>query len=637
MSDDSRPAAHAAPSGARDFQDLVTARMSRRNLLVTGALVAAQVALSGGATALARTGTGTAGPGFVPVAANSADRVTVPAGHRVQVLAPWGAPLSARGGPAWRRDGTNTAAEQAAQIGSHHSGLAFLPSGRGTGASRRGTLLINHESVDPVLQYAGGRAGDRTVSAEQVAKGLAAQGVTALPIRRRGDGSWAPAGPGSAARVTGTTPVVFSGPLTSVHPALRTGEAPVGTLSNTGRGVTPWGSFLSCEENANGWFGTEDPSWRPTATQRRYGLSARGHGHRWHTAAPRFDLAATPNEPHRYGWIVEVDPSDPAGTTPVKRTALGRFNHSSAAAGETRDGRVVVYSGDDQDGGYLYKFVGDSPWKSVRARGRSPLDHGVLHVARFHEDGTGEWLPLVHGRAALTTALGWKDQADVVLRAREAADALGATRMDRPQQIAVSPVDGAVHCALANGSGGHSHAVGPRDANPYGHIVRWQEETGTGTGFHWDVFLLGGDPALDPEVRADACGQFAAPKGLAFGSAGQLWISTGISADALNRAERGHAALGNNALLAADPRTGRVSRFLTAPRGAEVTGVSSTPDGRTLFVNIQHPGSATAAWGAPTAANPAAVSDWPDRACHGRPRSATIAVRREDGGVIGAV
>lgn len=245
----------------------------------------------------------------------------------------------------------------------------------------------------------------------------------------------------------------------------------------------------------------------------------------------------------------------------MKRTALGRFNHSSAAASETRDGRVVVYSGGDQDGGYLYKFVGAAPWGSERARGRSPLDHGVLFVARFQEDGTGQWPALTHGRGALTTALGWKDQADILLRAREAADALGATRLDRPQQIAVSPGNGDVYCALANSAGGHTRAVGPRDANPYGHIVRWQEGPDAGAGFHWDVFLPAGDPAHDKGIALGEAGRLASPKGLAFGSAGQLWGSTGIAADALHREDRHHENLGNNALLAADPRTGEVRRL----------------------------------------------------------------------------
>ncbi|GGS02760.1 Tat pathway signal protein [Streptomyces nojiriensis] len=642
MSDDIRPAAPAAGAGGRDFQDLVAVRLlSRRNLLVGGALVAAQFALapppaaSAAPSAPVKTGAQPHGKGFDAVPVDTADRITVPAGYTVRTLAPWGAPLSPAG-PAWRQDGGNTAAEQARQIGSHHSGTHFFPLGRGAEGSRRGMLLINHESVDPTLLYTGQGSGAQAVTAEKVAKGLAAQGITAVEVQLRADGTWRSTGSARGARITGTTPVTFSGPLATGHPALQTGDAPVGTLSNSGHGVTPWGSYLACEENANGWFGTDDPAWRPTATQRRYGLSALGHGQHWHAAVPRFDLARTANEPNRFGWIVEIDPLDPAGSTPVKRTALGRFNHSSAAVGETRDGHVVVYSGDDEDGGYLYKFVGEAPWKSAHAKGRSPLDHGVLHVARFHEDGRGEWLPLAHGRSVLTAAHGWKDQADVLLRAREAADALGATRLDRPQQIAVSPRNGDVYCALANGAGGHVRGAGPRDANPYGHVIRWQEGADTAAGFRWDVFLLAGDPVHDQAVGLDEAGAFGSPKGLAFDITGQLWISTGVSAHSLHQEERNHENLGNNALLVADPRTGTVRRFLTAPRGAEVTGVTATPDGRTLFVNIQHPGSSTAAWGAPTAENPRAVSDWPDRDPAGRPRSATIAVRRLDGGVIGA-
>ncbi|MER6450248.1 PhoX family protein [Streptomyces venezuelae] len=627
---------HPSPS----FTDVVAARMSRRNVLLSGALAVAAAGLSASpASARVRTGTGPggAGPdtaelGFTAVPAGDADAVTLPAGYTAQTLAPWGQPIRA-GGPAWRKDGSGSAADQALQIGSHHSGTHFFPLHRGPEGSRRGMLVINHESADPALLHhdagTGAPAGDR------VAKELAAQGVSVLEVELTGRGSWRVLDSRRNARITGTSPVTFSGPVGADHPALRTGRPAAGTLSNSGYGVTPWGTYLACEENTNAWFGTADPSWQPTRTQRRYGLSANGHGKRWHEADPRFDLAVNGNEPHRYGWVVEIDPFA-AHRTPVKRTALGRFNHSSAAVTES-GGRAVVYGGDDQDGGYLYKFVGDGPWKAHRSRGRSPLDHGTLHVARFGEDGTGRWLPLSHGQGPLTTALGWRDQADVLLRAREAADALGATSLDRPQQITVSPNSRDVYCALANGTGGHHPGQGsgsPRDTNPYGHVVRWREEDGAGAhdGFSWDVVVLGGDQAQGEGVLPGA-GTFGSPKGLTFDAAGRLWIQTGISNHAVSQAD--HKDLGNNAVLVVAPR-GEVRRFLTAPRGAEVTAAVLTPDMRTMFVSIQHPGERTAAWGEPTPENPRAVSDWPDRDPAGRPRSATVVVRRTDGGVIGA-
>ncbi|MFJ9865569.1 PhoX family protein [Streptomyces sp. NPDC101165] len=627
--------------------------MSRRHVMVGGtAALAAFLGLSASAPASAapqpEPPAGARGRlGFAAVRASTADTVTVPGGYSVQTLAPWGQPVRGHR-PRWRADGGNSAAEQALQIGTHHSGVHFFPYDNGPRGNRRGTLVIGHEATDAALLH---RDGGAETTREKVAKSLAAQGLSVLEVRESGD-TWTVVDSAHNTRVTGTTPVTFSGPVRADHPALRTGAAPVGTLGNSSYGVTPWGTYLSCEENVSGYFGTDDRGWRPTRAQKRYGIGAAGHGHRWHRADPRFDLAVNPGEVNRFGWVVEIDPRAPRAT-PVKRTALGRFQHVGATVTEAA-GRVVVYSGDDENGGYLYKFVSRDTWRRLRARGLSPLDHGTLYVARFEDDGTGRWLPLTHGTGPLTPDNGWQDQADVVLRARQAADTLGATPLDRPQQTSIVPADGTVYLALANSPGGRHcgsasgtacrPAVGPRDSNPYGHIVRWREEAvdggsgdGTVSGFRWDVFVLAGDPAHDESVGLDDTSVFGSPKGLWFDADGRLWIQTGVSSYALNRAETGHERLGNNAVLVADPATGEIRRFLTGPRGAEITGVTATPDRRTLFVTVQHPGSRTAAWGAPTPDDPCAVSDWPDRDPQGRPRSATVVVRRVDGGVIGGV
>jgi secreted PhoX family phosphatase len=641
------------PAQGRSFVDLVASGLSRRQVMTGGAVALVSfLGLPSPASAESRSSAARAGGrtpallGYAAVPTSTADTVTVPAGYSVQVLAPWGRPLRA-GGPAWRADGGNTAAEQAAQIGSHHGGLHFFPSeaprGRTAGSSR-GTLVVTHEYTDAALLY---RRSGAVVTREQVDKALAAHGLSVLQVRADG-GDWKVLDSPRNARITGATPVAFSGPLGADHPALRTGAPALGTLGNSAHGVTPWGTFLTAEENVAGYFGTDSTSWKPTREQKRYGVSARGHGYGWHRGDARFDLAVNGNEINRFGWVVEVDPQAPLAP-PVKRTALGRFQHAGASVTESA-GRVVVYSGDDENGGYLYRFTGSDSWRRLRSQGRSPLDHGTLSVARFEDDGTGRWLPLTHGQGPLTPENGWVDQADVVLRARQAADALGATPLDRPQQTAIRPGDGTVFCALANspgrgscGSGPESRpaAVSPRAANPYGHIIRWREDgsaDGAGTpGFHWQVFVLAGDPACDATVPLDAAGMFGSPKELSFDTDGRLWIGTGVSAHDQNRAETGHGALGNNAILGADPGTGEIRRFLTGPRGAEITGVVGTPDRRTLFVNVQHPGEATAAWGAPGQDDPRAVSNWPDRDPAGRPRSAVLAVRRLDGGVIGAV
>nr|PPQ62712.1 PhoX family phosphatase [Streptomyces sp. QL37] len=546
---------------------------------------------------------------FTAVTASDADAVAVPAGYAADVLAPWGEALRAAG-PRWRADGSGTSAEQAQQVGSHHHGIQFFPLDDGAAGNRRGLLVIAHETTDS--QLLGGGAD----------KAVAAQGLTVLEVRESGN-VWKAVDSTYSRRITGDSPVRFSGPVA-------VGGRSRGVLAPGGHGVTPWGTYLAAEENFNAVFGTDDPHWRRGEKHVRYGLSADGFGHPWHRADRRFDLAAREARPDEFGWIVELDPRDPS-SVPVKRTALGRFMHGSATVTEAA-GRLVVYSTDAADGEYLYKYVSRDSWRRLRDQGRSPLDHGTLYVARISPDGVGRWLPLRHGHGPLTRDNGWHDQADVLLRARPAADALGATPLARPERVAVSPLDGYVYLALAN-STGHSPCSGgaqdntaagacARGADPYGRIVRWREgaDHSTTPSFRWEEFLVAGDPALSAD------GAFAAPKGLWFGSDGTLWISTGVSGHALNGTAAAYQAAGNNALLAADPTTKKVRRFLTAPRGAEVTGVTATPDGQTLFVNIQHPGERTARWGAPDAADPGAVSTWPSGKPGSRPRSATVAV-----------
>ncbi|MFI1361270.1 PhoX family protein [Streptomyces sp. NPDC020898] len=602
--------------------DIRSTGLSRRGVVTGGALAAASLLGLGtsGAAALpsavgASAGrSGTARPGlssFTAVAASEADAVTVPAGCTADVLAPWGEAVRAAG-PRWRADDSGTSAEQAQQVGSHHHGVQFFPLDDGAAGNRHGLLVIGHEATDP--QLLGGGAD----------KAIAAQGLTVLEVRESGN-AWKAVDSTYNRRITGDSPVRFSGPV-AVDGRSR------GVLACGGHGVTPWGTYLAAEENFNAVFGTDDPDWRRGEKHVRYGLSADGFGHPWHRTDRRFDLAAREARPDEFGWIVELDPRDPS-SVPVKRTALGRFMHGSATVTEAA-GRLVVYSTDAEDGEYLYKYVSTDSWRRLRDQGRSPLDHGTLYVARISPDGVGRWLPLRHGHGPLTRDNGWHDQADVLVRARLAADALGATPLARPERVAVNPLDGGVYLALANSAGGSSCAGGAAQgaaaagtcasgADPYGRVIRWREEEGgeeEAPSFRWEEFLVAGDPDLSAD------GAFAAPKGLWFGADGTLWISTGVSGHALNGTAAAYQAAGNNALLAADPTTKKVRRFLTAPRGAEVTGVTATPDGQTLFVNIQHPGERTARWGAPDAANPGAVSTWPSGQPGNRPRSATVAV-----------
>jgi len=646
------------PTDNPHLDDLITARINRRSVL-GGGLAAAAVGFFGRSvpTSSAAPAATTAPPdrarrtgslGFTEVPASSDDTVHVPDGYLVDVLIPWGTPLLA-GAADWAADASNTAAEQSQQVGFNHDGMHFFPLARGPVGSRRGLLVVNHEYTDASQIYTAAQGSAITNDAagrEKVAKALAGHGVTVVEIRQSADGTWEHVqGAPLNRRVTGSTPMAFSGPVSASHPMLQSelGGPPVGTLNNCAHGYTPWGTYLTCEENWNGYFGTDDPAWAPTPLEARYGVSKGGFGYSWHKAEPRFDVAQNRRELNRFGWVVEIDPHDPT-STPVKRTALGRIKHEGATVTEDH-GRVVVYSGDDENGDYLYKFVGSAPWRQLRARGKSPLDEGTLHVAAFAADGTGTWLPLVHGAGPLTTANGWTDQADVLIRTRQAADALGATRLHRPEWVAANHRTGDVFVTLTNGTGNSAPVNSGRDPNPYGHIVRFRE-TGTlrnPTSFAWDVFLFAGDPAYPSlggtNVPADQP-LFGSPDGIWADPDGLVWIQTDISNSSQNLAARGYDRIGNNQMLVADPDTGEVKRFLTGPRGCEITGVITTPDQRTMFVNVQHPGESTTYWnnlnGAPSTANPRTVSNWPDNHPAGRPRPATIVIRRADGGKVGS-
>jgi secreted PhoX family phosphatase len=591
--------------------------------------------------------------GFKAVAMSEADTVSVPEGYTAQVIAPWGEAIGHRDGqPAFRWDGSNSAADQALQMGMHHDGMAFFP----LEGSRRGLLVMNHEYADHGLLF---KDGGAQWGPEQVAKSQAAHGFSVIEIAQQADGSWALVRPSRyARRVTASTPHGVGGPAAG-HPLMQTaldpsGRRVLGTFSNCAASRTPWGTYLSGEENVIGYF--RGPN-RPNAHEQRWGIRAGEQwGYRWVEHDERFDVSSHPNEPHRFGWIVELDPTDP-DSVPIKRTALGRAAHEGATVAMTRDGRAVVYSGEDARFEYIYKFVSRDRMKPGGAKANaSLLDHGTLYAARFDAAGRGQWLPLVHGQGGLTAANGFADQAEVLVKARQASDRLGATKMDRPEWIAVDP-QGHVYCTLTNnsqrGTAGRPEvdAANPRANNVGGHIIRWKEDGDfDGQGFAWSHFVLAGDPRAE---RAEARGQikgdaFACPDGLWADARGVLWIQTDMSSADMGAgvaflkkdATQGDlgpkevAQLGNNMMLAADPATGEVRRFLVAPVGAEVTGADMTPDGRTMFINIQHPGETPGDRSDP--ANPTVFSNWPDQRAGGRPRSATVVIRKRDGGLIGS-
>ncbi len=579
--------------------------------------------------------------GFTSVPVSWDDRLTVPPGYRADVIYAWGDATGVAGQPmpAFQWNAGNSAADQALQAGMHHDAIEYFALPHGSNSSSSALLAINHEYVDDGLLH---RDGMASWTAEKVAKAQHAHGVSIIEITRRGD-RWEVVRPSRyARRITARTPMTISGPAAG-HVLLRTAADPagrevLGTINNCAGGRTPWGTYLTCEENFNMYFAN---SGSIPADQRRYGIGART-GYRWNEFDARFDAAAQPNEPNRFGWVVEIDPYDPQ-SVPIKRTALGRIKHEGAMVTVAGDGRIVVYTGDDERFEYLYKFVSAKPWNPQdRAANRNLLDEGTLYAARFNEHGQGAWIELAFGKNGLTSANGFNNQAEVLVRTRQAADAVGATKMDRPEWVAVHPVTQDVYLTLTNNSArGTDKRPGTDPANPrarnyYGHIVRWREQGGDAAAvkFRWEHFVLAGDTqGADADARGTVKGDsFGSPDGLWFDARGTLWIQTDVAAADLRRPE--YARIGNNQMLAADVITGEIRRFLVGPKDCEITGATMSPDGRTLFINVQHPGEVP---GSPRndPANPRAGSNWPDFRPDGRPRSATVMIQRIDGAPVG--
>ena len=627
------------PSANETFQEVLAARVSRRGVLGGGIATAllGGAALSG-VDALVNSLPAAAqkpGPtpprrvllGFQGVPVSTADAVVVPAGYTAKVLISWGDPVGA--GPAFKQDASNTAAEQAQQWGMHNDGVVFFPLG-----ANSGLLVQNNEYTDDVLLFTDGTAN---WSAEKTEKSMNAHGVSIIELRKPilGIGpnkGWSVVRPSRfARRITAQTPMTIAGPAagdarlqTSADP---TGRSVLGTFNNCAMGHTPWGTYLTCEENFNGYF---RKTGTPTTLESRYGIGASPVNQWWSTHS-RFDTNTEPNEPNRFGWVVEIDPFNPT-STPVKRTALGRLKHEGAWVQETKDGRVVVYMGDDQTFEYIYRYVSNRPWRQACQLGIDPLDDGVLYVAKFHTDGTGEWLPLTPANPALSE----RSLNDILINTRSAADAVGATKMDRPEWIDTFPESLTAIASLTNNSGrnsGNVDAANPRVSNVYGHIIRWSyaydfsEPT-----FAWDIFALAGDPAVPAHGSTINGDKYGSPDGLYVAPSGRLWIQTDVSGSTQNTGA--YAGFGNNQMLCADPESRETRRFLVGPTQCEITGVFVTPDEKTMFVGIQHPGEAPS--GSLNPSNPKQYSSWPGGPSSGRPRSSTLIITKNDGGEIGS-
>tara|TARA_R110001599_G_scaffold291176_4_gene494608 strand:- start:15550 stop:17583 length:2034 start_codon:yes stop_codon:yes gene_type:complete len=652
------------------FASVLEARLDRRQLL-KGSAGAAAIGFMGLGLAGCNSGSdsddndGTPPPaaallGFSAVPVNSLDVITVPEGYSHQVLIPWGTPIT---GDFPTFSVNSTGADQASQVGSHHDGMHFFPI---NDSSVDGLLVLNHEYIEPRLMHAraqgvalsGGAvpplvAGKRP--ADEVLKEMNAHGVSIVRVVQGANKEWQVQPDALNRRITALTPMAIQGPVRGTD-FVKTKYSPNGTmtrgtLNNCGNGYTPWGTYMAAEENWAGYFSNSGDNPRehaaygiPTGSNGRYGWESADSGADEYI---RFDASIKGasaiedyrNEPVCFGWMVEIDPFDP-DSTPVKRTAMGRFGHEGVVFAPAVEGRpVVCYSGDDSQFEYIYKFVSATNYNSATASG-SLLDTGTLYVAKFNADGTGEWLPLVFGQNGLTPANSFTSQADVLVNTRTAADLLGATPMDRPEWGAVDPANGDVYFTLTNNSrrtAAQTDEANPRAGNPHGHIIRWAETGGdhAATTFDWDIFLFAGTSGefgSAPSVGQDPKGEqltadniLSSPDGMWIDPDSRVWIQMDSGAT---------DPFGNCAMLTADPKTGDMKRFLVGPLGQEITGITMTPDQRTMFINVQHPGDGT------SPADFAAgnyESTWPDNSPGlFPPRSSTVVVWKDDGGIIGS-
>lgn len=653
-------------SSSNTFEGMVDAHLSRRGFLVGAGAVAATAAAASVLTvgipsqALAATG-------FTSVAETTADTVSIPPGYKFNALLPWGDSLFA-GDAAWGTGAGQinadnmTADDQGRRVGFNHDMLALFANPFGSPASASGNphpayiAAFNHEYTsgdDMFTGYSPASATRRQVDVE-----IAGHGITIAGIRLVG-GTWThdinmrvgdvAEGALVARRITGATRFMLSGPAKD-DPRL---AGPVsGTLNNCAGGYTPWGTYLTAEENFNQYFANNNllPVGQTKTNFQILGMSGGASGRRWEKFHDRFDLSKMPNEGFKQGWIAEVDPYDPTRRA-VKHTAMGRFKHECATVvveypSNATKGKVVAYSGDDQQFDYVYKFVTDGTFDRENPRAKahfSLLSAGTLYVAKFNSNGTGRWLPLTHANVDAAASGAFADQADICIRTREAADVLGATPMDRPEDVE-APMDpvtfagtGKVFIACTNNSnrGGSAtaanrpngtvrssdtNAANPRANNRTGHIVQINEtnDDHTATSFTWSLYLLAGDPQAATGAVGDVQGtffgdRFGSPDNVAFDNRGLLWISTDGNASSYpcNDQVLCTELAGNGKV--------RVKRFLVGPAGSEICGPLFSPDNTTFFCNIQHPGD-----GAP--------SSFPNG---GQPRPALVAVRRNDGGLIG--
>jgi secreted PhoX family phosphatase len=628
--------------------EMIATRFNRRDLL-RGALAVSAIsaatstlAIAAADQARAQGANTTPSFNFKEVASGSDEKHYVADGYDADILIRWGDPVLPDA-PAFDPL-KQTAAAQEKQFGYNNDYLGFLPL---TG-DEHGLLVVNHEYTNEELMFPSiGRQDRKDVAFRAMTKDLvdiemAAHGGSVLEIRRV-NGKWQVV-PNSryARRITANTPMLISGPAagdarmkTSYDPE---GKNVLGMLNNCAGGMTPWGTWLTCEENFNGYFWGKADGHPEERNLKRYG--APGNWYNWGVYHARFDVAKEQNEANRFGWVVEIDPRDPA-SKPIKRTAMGRFKHEGAAGAMSKDGRYVVYQGDDERFDYVYRFVTEAAVDlNNLANNRNILDRGTLSVARYNPDGTGVWMPLVFGQGPLTEANGFRSQADVLIETRRAADLLGATKMDRPEDVEANPKTGKVYVLLTNNSrrkADQIDAANPRADNRFGHIVEMIPDglDHAATNFRWEILVRCGDPSVaavgasfNPNTTKD--GWFGMPDNCAVDAQGRLWIATDGNSPAKTGRADGLWAVETEGAARATSKL-----FFRVPNGAEMCGPYFTANDETLFLAIQHPGEAD---DDDPKATPATFEQpatrWPDFNAAMPPRPAVVVVTRKGGGKI---